>query len=258
MTDGLAAQDGEAGMMIEQPSLVDLATANIRALLLAGTLKPGERVREEWLTARLGISRPPLREAIQVLVQQGLLERLPRRGVRVVSLTEEDIQDIYSLRAVLDRFALELGVPVKDAASLEPLRHATAEMRSSVAAGDHARYVEANREFHLGLIGLGGNSRLTSTYAILMNQMQLLMSVNLSRESAENKELGVRRHEELLSAIESGDLSLALDALAAHGEQRFLQNLPVDPGSTDGPDAAASGAEYASSSEGRRAASAEA
>jgi DNA-binding GntR family transcriptional regulator len=228
----LEGVDGAPGGRIEQPSLVDLAAERIRELLLAGTLKPGERVREEWLSSRLGISRPPLREAIRVLVHQGLLERMPRRGVRVVALTETDIRDIYSLRSVLDRFALELGVPVGDPALLDPLREAVAEMRRTMAAGQHAAYVEANRRFHLALIALGGNSRLTMTYELLMNQMQLLMSVNLSRESAEDKEQGVRRHEELLSAIESGDLPLALAALAAHGEQRFL--LGDEPAGADG------------------------
>ncbi|HWH10035.1 MAG TPA: GntR family transcriptional regulator [Solirubrobacteraceae bacterium] len=214
--------DDEPGARIEQPSLVDLAAEKIRELLLAGTLTPGERVREEWLSSRLGISRPPLREAIRVLVHQGLLERMPRRGVRVVSLTEDDIRDIYSLRSVLDRFALELGVPAADPAMLEPLRAAVAVMRAAAESGRHAPYVEANRQFHLALIRLGENSRLTMTYELLMNQMQLLMSVNLSRESAEDKEIGVRRHEELLRAIESGSLEQALAALAAHGERRFL------------------------------------
>ncbi len=233
MSAGAGPQRHEPTVKIEQPSLVDLATSKIRELLLAGVIKPGERVGEEWLTSRLGISRPPLREAMQVLVQQGLLVRLPRRGVRVVSLSESDILDIYSLRSVLDQFALKLGVPVKEPADLEPLRLALVEMRESAESGDHPRYVEANRQYHIGLIALGGNSRLLSTYEMLMNQMQLLMSVNLSRESAADREMGVRRHEELLEAIESGDLDLALGALEAHGEQRFLRGdiADLDPGS---------------------------
>jgi len=213
----------EPAVMIEQPSLVDLAATKIRELLVTGAISPGTRVREEWLTSRLGISRPPLREAMQVLVQQGLLERLPRRGVRAVSFTDTDIWEIYSLRAVLDQFALKLGVPVKDPAMLEPLRRAVAQMRAATVAGEHPAYVEANRLFHIGLIALGGNGRLTSTYETLMSQMQLLMSVNLSRESAEDREIGVRRHEDLLAAIESGDVDHALAALEAHGEQRFLR-----------------------------------
>ena len=212
---------------LEQPSLVDLAADRIRELVLSGTLAPGDRLREAWLSEQLGISRPPLREAIRILVQQGLLERLPRRGVRVVALTSRDVHDIYSLRAVLDRFALELAIPVAEPARLAPLRDALAAMRAAVASEHHASYVAANREFHLALIRLGDNGRLTLTYELLMNQMQLLMSVNLRRESVRDRELGVRRHEALLAAIESGDLAEALAALAAHGERTFLTDDPA-------------------------------
>jgi DNA-binding GntR family transcriptional regulator len=207
---------------IEQPSLVDLAADRIRDLVLSGALAPGERLGEARLSQHLGISRPPLREAIRILVQQGLLERLPRRGVRVVSLTHRDVDDIYSLRAVLDRFAVELAMPVRDPAALDPLRAAVAQMRAAAAVDHHAEYVAANREFHLSLIRLGDNGRLTMTYELLMNQMQLMMSVNLRRESVHDRELGVRRHQDLLAAIESGDVGQALAALSAHGERTFL------------------------------------
>lgn len=222
----LAQAPDEPTVRIEQLSLVELAVTKIKELLLAGVVKPGEPVREEWLTSRLGISRPPVREAMQVLVQQGLLERLPRRGVRAVVLSEADAWEIYSLRSVLDKFALELGVPVGEPALLEPLRQAVADMRASTAAADHAANVDANRRFHLGLIALSGNKRLLQTYENLMNQMQLLMSVNLSRESEEHQQVGALRHEELLAAIETGDLDQALAALAAHGEHRFLGVTP--------------------------------
>lgn len=220
--------DGDAGrsVRIEQVSLVDQAAERIRELMLDGVIKPGAMVREEWLHSLLGISRPPIREAMQMLVQQGLLERLPRRGVRALTLTRNDVLEIYSLRGALDQYALRHAVPVKDDALLQPLRAAIAAMRDSAAAGDHPRYVQANRDFHLGLIALAGNRRLLSTYENLMNQMQLLMSVNLSRESAEDREIGVHRHEDLLAMIESGDLDRALAALEGHGESRFLEDLP--------------------------------
>jgi DNA-binding GntR family transcriptional regulator len=211
---------------IDQPSLVDLAADRIRELLLSGALQPGERLGEAWLSQRLGISRPPLREAIRILTQQGLLERLPRRGVRVVTLTPRDVVDIYSLRAVLDRFALEVAVPELNPARLAPMREAMHEMRKAVSSGNHAGYVNANRNYHMALIALADNARLSMTYDILMNQMQMLMSINLYRESLDDTEIGVRRHEELLAAIETGDLDMALAALAAHGERNFL---PTDP-----------------------------
>jgi DNA-binding GntR family transcriptional regulator len=231
---GAQPPHGEPSVRIEQVSLVDQAADKIRELILAGVIQPGAAVREEWLHEQLGISRPPIREAMQVLVQQGLLERLPRRGVRALELTQNDVWEIYSLRRVLDQYALRLGVPVKSEALLEPLRMAITAMRVSAEADDHGGYVEANRQFHLGLVALAGNRRLSSTYQTLMNQMQLLMSVNLSRESAKDREIGVHRHENLLAAIESGDLNQALAALEEHGESRFLVNEPPDAAVPDG------------------------
>jgi DNA-binding GntR family transcriptional regulator len=114
---------------LDAPSLVELAVRRLRAEIVSGAFAPGERLVEEQLTRRLGISRAPLREALRLLGQQGLVEHLPRRGVRVVALSARDIDELFSLRDVLERFALECvlgrgGVPELD-------RLAVAEPRSS-------------------------------------------------------------------------------------------------------------------------------
>ena len=72
---------------LEAPSLVELAVRRLRAEIVVGAFAPGERLVEEQLTRRFGISRAPLREALRLLGQQGLVEHLPRRGVRVVALS---------------------------------------------------------------------------------------------------------------------------------------------------------------------------
>src|SRR4051794_5158163 len=164
MTD--TPTNGEPSVRIEQVSLVDQAAEKIRELMLAGVITPGSAVREEWLHSRLGISRPPIREAMQMLVQQGLLGGLPRRGVRALELTQTDVWEIYSLRGVLDQFALKLAVPVKDRALLTPMHTAIDDMRAASSAGDHPKYVQANRDFHVALIALAGNGRLLGIYEI--------------------------------------------------------------------------------------------
>jgi DNA-binding GntR family transcriptional regulator len=212
---------------IEQVSLVDQAASRIRTLMLTGQIAPGTKVREEWLQGLLGISRPPIREAIQILVHEGLLERLARRGVRAREFTPRDAWEIYSLRAALDRYALTNGMPA-DEDLLEPMRTAIVAMRRASEESDHPGFVAANREFHLALVALARNTRLYSTYLSLMNQMQMFMSINLAREAEQDTEVGVRRHEALLKAIESGDLEQALVALDQHGESRFLETEPPE------------------------------
>jgi len=89
VNDGVASTvDGE----LESVSLVDLAVSRLTREILSGKSNPGERLVEEQLTRRLGISRAPLREALRLLAQQGLVEHVPRRGVRVATLSDRDVR----------------------------------------------------------------------------------------------------------------------------------------------------------------------
>ena len=83
------------------PSLVDVVTAELRRLVLSGALRPGERLVEERLTEQFGVSRPPVREAMRLLEQEGLITRHRRRGAYITALTAEDVREIYVLRAAL-------------------------------------------------------------------------------------------------------------------------------------------------------------
>src|SRR5690242_11607138 len=102
------AQTGELG----SPSLVELATDRLRHEILSGALPPGSRLVEEQVRVRLGISRAPLREALRHLDEQGLVEHLPRRGVRVASLSDRDVEELFDVRDVLERHAVTLALPL--------------------------------------------------------------------------------------------------------------------------------------------------
>src|SRR3981081_4790077 len=91
-----------------------MAAETIREMVLSGELRPGERLVEELLAEELGIARPPLREALRVLEQEGLVLSLPRRGVIVTPLSAQDVYEIFTLRTTYERMAIELGVPCKD------------------------------------------------------------------------------------------------------------------------------------------------
>src|SRR3954467_9487190 len=98
------AAEGEGGP--GAASLVERVVRRLRAEILSGALAPGERLIEEQLTRRFGTRRPPLRGALGLLGQQGLVEHRPRRGVRVVELSPRDIDELFSLRNALEQFAL--------------------------------------------------------------------------------------------------------------------------------------------------------
>ena len=219
---------------ISAPSVVDLVAGELRALILRGELRPGERLIEERLTERFGISRPPLREALRLLEHEGLVQRQPRRGAIVTPLSAGDVREIYSLRWALERLALELAVPIDDPRRLAPLREALAAMRVAATAADPEALLDANWRFHLELCSLPGHRRLLTAYASLMQQLRVCMAINLRfREALTGDPVdSVRRHERLLALIEAGDRAALDRELEAHGDRAFMARLDefVDPG----------------------------
>jgi DNA-binding GntR family transcriptional regulator len=104
------------------PTMSVLAAEALRSMILSGELLPGDRLPENSLTAQLGVSRSPLREAMSVLEQEGLIVQAPRRGAVVAPLTVHDIYEIYTLREQLEELAIRLGVPVLEESRLDRLR----------------------------------------------------------------------------------------------------------------------------------------
>lgn len=208
---------------LRAPSLVALAVTEIRRMILSGALAPGERLTEERLTVELEISRPPLREALRLLENEGLIHTLPRRGSFVSTLTDQDVYEILTLRSALERTAFELGIPVRDESLLEPARRALGEMVRCAEQEDRGSLVLAGYAFHSALIGIANHGRLRDIYASVQQQMLLCMSRNLITRERLYEDLGehVARHRQLLELVESGDQAAALAELAVHGERSF-------------------------------------
>ena len=210
---------------IDSPSLVHLAADAIRKMVLSGELAPGERLIEERLTEELGISRPPLREALRLLQQEGLIETRPRRGSVVATMTDRDVFEILTLRSALERLAIELGVPVRDPERLEVCHQALHRMEECAAVEDRGALVEAAYAFHASIVALAGHRRLDESYAAVQRQVLLCMARNLYTREHEYEDLPthVGRHRHLLEVIEAGDPDAVLAELAVHGERSFLK-----------------------------------
>lgn len=205
------------------PSLAQLAADALRAMILSGTLRSGERVIENRLTAELGVSRPPLREAMLVLEQEGLLVHVPRRGAVVTPLTLHDVYEIFTLRAELERLAVELGVPVRSEARLDRCRAALRQLEQAAEDQDPGAVTERGFAFHLAVIGLAGHKRLEDTYRSLALQMRLCMAMNRrARRGLESLRGDAARHRRILDLVEGGDTQSVQHALAHHGHRTFL------------------------------------
>jgi DNA-binding GntR family transcriptional regulator len=209
-------RDGE----LETYSLVDLAVERLSREILSGRTDPGARLVEEQLTRQLGISRAPLREALRLLAQQGLVEHIPRRGVRVATLSDVDVRELYEVRDVLERHAV---AAIPRAADRSALRGALEVMRKATETGDRLAVADAHRRFHVALVALAGNRQLSAVYESVLVRLQLYMAVNLRREAEVARPAdGVHRHERLMAAVEGGDTDAILAELNAHGARTYL------------------------------------
>lgn len=205
---------------LETYSLVQLAVDRLRRDILSGRTDPGERLVEEQLTRRLGISRAPLREAMRLLAQQGLVEHIPRRGARVATLSDDDVRELYEIRDVLERHAVTSMPPHPD---LTALRAALDVMRKATEKDDRLELANAHRRFHAEVVALAGNRQLVALYESVLVRIQLYMAVNMRREAeVAHASDGVHRHERLLAAAERGDPAEILTALGGHGARAYL------------------------------------
>jgi len=214
---------------IETRSLVDLAAAAIRDMILSGTLAPGDRLIEERLADELGISRPPVREAMRMLQQDGLIVTIPRRGSTVATLTDQDVFEVLTLRSALERLAVELGVPVKTEERLEVCRRALRGMEDAATEGNRPGLVHAGYAFHASIVALAGHRRLDGAYGSVQQQLLMCMARNLYVREHYYESLTdhVERHRRLLDVIESADQDAVLAELAVHGERSFSTYLPT-------------------------------
>lgn len=211
---------------LEATSLVELTARRLRGEILSGALMPGERIVEEQLTRRFGTSRAPLREALRQLGEQGLVEHLPRRGVRVTQLSARDIAELFTLRDVLEQFAArcalgEGGLP--DPAGLEAMAASVTTMEKATSEGDALAQAAGHRAFHLALVAMAGHRHLLDVYEPVILKLQLYMATNMRREATERPpEEGPHRHRRLYDAVRGGDLATVLAELEAHGARTYL------------------------------------
>lgn len=218
---GAARLHGDGARPALPVSLVEVAEHRLRAAILSGSLKPGDKIVEEQLCAEFGISRAPLREALRLLGQQGLVEHLPRRGARVTEWSATDILQLFALRHVLERHALEMALPLTEpAVALLPVRAALDRMRCAV---DELERDDAHRVFHAAVVGLADNRQLDITLEPILLKLQLPMAMNLREEARHHRaDDGIARHQAILSALETNDAHIVLTALEDHGHLHYL------------------------------------
>jgi DNA-binding GntR family transcriptional regulator len=210
---------------VSQPGLDELTPVNLRSTpaliadrlreqIVSGAFAPGSRMIEPQLGARLGVSRGPVREALQRLVQEGLLVNIPNRGVFVVELDAADIKDIYTARRAIEREAATLLHRGKSPHHLERLAAVVEEMRALAGQGDTRLIAEQDLAFHNALVEAAESPRLSRMFTTLLAETRICLA-NLMDLYPE-QDLLVAEHQQLLALLQGKDEQALLDAVNTH------------------------------------------
>jgi DNA-binding GntR family transcriptional regulator len=207
----------------------------IRQGVLSGEFARGQRLREEELAARVGVSRTPVREALRRLNAEGLVDFTPNRGAKVTAWSERELADLYEARAMLEGFGARLAAGRITADEIAEL-HAIAEEMAEVAEGGPEaadRLTELNGRFHRAIVKASRNTQLDTLVRGVMDVP--LIYRTFQRYSPDRLRASQSHHRELVEAFRAGDGEWAEAVMRAHilaARTTVLQSLRRD---TDGP-----------------------
>jgi DNA-binding GntR family transcriptional regulator len=199
---------------LRRTSLRDQALTVIRQALVTGRIVPGVVYSAASLAAELGVSNSPVREAMLALVDDGLMEVVPNRGYRAVALSPADTAEIVQLRLLLEVPAVGLAAEGDLGGRLAELEELVEVIEQTAADGDVDGNLEADREFHLALVGACGNERLTALVARLRDQARLYNLRNLAESG--DLSASAAEHRPLLTAVARHDRATAERLMRSH------------------------------------------
>jgi len=200
---------------IESQAIRDQVLDGIERALISGALRPGERVVEAKIASEAGISRGPVREAIQRLVAEGILVHIPNKGTFVAPWDDKDVAETYSLRALLESYAARLTMQRMSQKEREEMESIVERMFEQARANDAEGAHELDIQFHRRLAELSGHSLLVRMLGEIGRRISML--VNLDARTTPDLVEYAQNHDMLLNALKTGD--------GAYVEQLFREHI---------------------------------
>ncbi|WP_418960701.1 GntR family transcriptional regulator [Streptomyces tritici] len=209
------------GLVKAQERLRDQVGHALRAALIAGELKPGGVYSAPGLAAELGVSATPVREAMLDLAREGLVEPVRNKGFRVTEVSEKELDQCTELRMLIEVPTVVRITELATTDQLEGLRPLAEEIVAKARAHDLIGYLEADRRFHLTLLGLAGNDRLVETVGDLRKRSRLYGLTGL--DEAGKLVSSAEEHVELLDLMLARDVAGVESCMLRHlGHVRSL------------------------------------
>lgn len=199
---------------VVQETTPALIARQLRSAIGQGELAPGEQLNEAELSRHLGVSRGPLREAMQRLTQEGLLVSIRNRGVFVIQFTDDDVRDMYLARAAVERAAAARVIELDAASGGQRLLDVAEHMREAAENDDAGALTDADVQFHALLVSLAESPRLSRMHDTLMVETKMCISALASRYSSHD--VRYEEHHEIARAIQEGNSGKADLLLVEH------------------------------------------
>ncbi len=197
--------------------MVDQAITILQNAMASGALQPGTRLIESQIAEQIHVSRGTLREALRILEQKGLVTSIPGRGCYVALLTDRDIQEVYSLRSVLEQEAVRKVALTATDGQIAALQEILNRMLDAADRGELAQVVEEDLNFHKHIWLIADHRRILEILEGLIFQLRNYLTIqsNLYRDLA----AGIADHKEIMAAILERDGEKAARVIKVHLEE---------------------------------------
>jgi DNA-binding GntR family transcriptional regulator len=206
-----------------QNQLRHVIAKRMRSAIIANEYKPGEWLRQEELSQKFGVSHTPVREALQDLVGEGLVEHVPYRGIRVIEFCIADLVDLYAVRAFLESLSARYAAKNITAEQLAELERINDDIERQRGQGDWGEYRQLNRQFHRLIYGASGHAYLVRTLDQMWNAFPTMLLGNFARTATkpipQRAESDKHEHLEILAAMQARDSESAERLMRAHIEE---------------------------------------
>lgn len=205
---------------LSNESLRDRIVDAIRDAIVRGDFRPGQKIPEGELATQLGVSRTPIREAVQLLEYQGLVETRPKRGTYIATLESDDLQAALAVRSTLEQMAVRTAIIRAGDRWLEfceQLSMVLEDMREAVAAKDAPAATQADISWHGALVDAAGNRFLSQAWRTVGSPMLVWTpEIEMYPLAPGEWDSVLRKHEDLLDVLRLGDAERASVALDSH------------------------------------------
>ena len=199
---------------------------NLKQAIVRGDFSPGNRLVESRIAEALGISRTPVREAIHKLEREGLIQKLPRGGFSVSSLTHEEIEETFGIRGVLESYAARLAAIKHQRQELEPLEEKIEEFQYHLNCGEMEALLQINTEFHTLLYAMSRSPRLIKMINDLQDQIyrfrRIILKIEMMAKTSNDD------HRQMLRAMKRRDADRVETLVKQHilrGQNIVLKEL---------------------------------